>query len=437
MIERKNLRTLMSRLFRRSEALPPQPHLAASASSLRFDRVQHHPGFGLSPERVVQVFRTAEQGYPQEQCDLFDDLIENDGHLRNLFEQRSQAVAGKPWVIQAGGPAPEDQDAAEALTDAMRRVPNVIDFLDHQLGFNIYGWAASEIDWDVVDGVVVPTWFANVPARRFRFGDDGELRLLTKDYQLDGEPLAPGKWVVTKRRGMYTARSGLMRTASWFSMFKRFSTRDWTIYAEKFGIPLVWAEYDESQDDEAKRVAEQIVTSIGEDGQAVVSKGIEVHIDNAAREGDSQSIHGDLISYCNREMSKLVNGSTLANDNGDSGGASYALGNVHDSVRFDNVVFDAERLAQTFRDQVSTPFVHFNGLPGTAPLLKLQVVRELNPTDRAKVGALLANELGIAISKEQMRQELGFKVPAGDDDVAIGTPTNAHVKEQDAAEIVA
>ena len=107
-----------------------------------------------------------------------------------------------------------------------------------------------------------------------------------------------------------------MRTATWFALFKRYGTRDWVVFAEKFGTPLVWAEYDETQDEEAKVVAEEIVANIGDDGQAVVSKVIGVHIDSTAREGKADGIHGNLIAYCNREMSKLVNGSTLANDNG-------------------------------------------------------------------------------------------------------------------------
>jgi phage gp29-like protein len=385
-----------------------------------YDRLQQHPGFGATPERVVQIFRTAERGFPKEQCDLFDDLVENDGHLRNLFEQRSQAVAGKPWVIQAGGPMAADQEAARALKDTLRSIPQLTEFFEHQLSFNLYGWAASEIDWERREGKVVPTGFVNVPARRFRFGETGELRLLNDELDLEGEALWPGKWVVTRRRATMTARAGLMRTATWFALFKRLATRDWVVFAEKFGIPLVWAEYDEGLDDQAKHVAEEIVESIGEDGQAVVAKGVEVHIEAAARDGHAEGIHGHLVAYCNREMSKLVNGSTLANDNGDSGGASYALGNVHDHVRFDNVVFDAERLAESFRDQVSLPFVRYNGLDAAPPLLKVQVVKELDPLVRAQVASILTNELGIAVSQEQMRQELGFMEPANEADAAVG-----------------
>jgi phage gp29-like protein len=53
-------------------------------------------------------------------------------------------------------------------------------------------------------------------------------------------------------------------------------------------------------------------------------------------------VHLAEISHCNAEMSKLVNGSTLTNDSTGSGGASYALGSVHDGVRLEAVQYDAE-----------------------------------------------------------------------------------------------
>lgn len=404
----------------RPRALPTRAPSGRHALPLPSDRHQQHPGYGLTPERLVAILRHAERGYPADQCDLFEDLVEVDGHLRNLFEQRRQAVSGKPWVIQAGGSDAADHEAAVALADAIGALPdsNFIEFLEHQLSFGPYGWAASEIDWDLVDGQIRPTHLATVPHRRFRIGEHQELLLRTREFSQDGEPLAPGKWVVTKRSGGKLARAGLMRTAAWYALFKRYGTRDWIVYAEKFGIPLVLASYDEAADDEAKRVAEDIVENIGDDGGAVIPKSIEVKVESAARDGDGGdgAVHPALISYCNREMSKLVNGSTLSNDNGDSGGASYALGRTHDTVRFEAVMYDAERIQEAFRSGLAAPFVRFNGLAGKPPLLKMQVVRDLTPAVRADVAERMSN-IGLELSKQQLRQELGFKEPAGDDDI--------------------
>jgi phage gp29-like protein len=403
--------------------------MGRSARELRTDFYQDHPGYGLTPRRIVDIYRLAEYGYPQQQCDLFDDVIENDAHLRNLLEQRCQAVAGKPYVIQSGGASEQDQLAALVLAKALETLP-MIEVWEHQLSFNRYGWGASEIDWGVatIDGRdwVVPVWLANVPARRFRIDDRDQLRLLTRDFANDGEPLAPGKWLLTRRSGGKLARQALMRTATWFAMFKRNTSADWFIFAQKFGIPLVLAKYPVEGDEKSKDVAVEIVENVSEDGGAIIPKDFEVEIVSEGRDADSSGTHGGLISYCNRENSKLINGSTLSNDNGDSGGASYALGDVHDAVRWECVQYDAERLQEAFRTQVAAAFLRFNALEGVAPpRLRFQVVRDLQPRQRAEIADIMVNKLRIPISRSQLQQELGFRDPVNPEDAIEPAPIAA------------
>lgn len=423
--------------FGRPAPLPDTAPVGGAVKATRSDGYISHPGHGVTPRRVVEIFKAAECGQPQQQCDLFDDLIETDGHLRSLLEQRAQAVAGKPWVIQAGSGDGDAELAARVLGEALRRLP-MVEALEHQLGFNTYGWAASEIDWGaaMIDGRqwVVPTWLGNVPARRFRIDPKtNELRLATEEKPGDGEPLTPGKWIVTRRSGSNLARASLMRTAAWYSVFKKFSTRDWVVYAEKYGLPLTLAKYgdttmgDGGTDDTSRQAAVDIVKNIGNDGGAVVPKSVEVEIKEAGRNGDSSGVHGGLIAFCNAEMSKLINGSTLANDNAGSGGASYALGEVHASTRWDNIQADAERLQESFRLQLIAGFMKFNNLTGPTPLLKIQVVRDLQPAQRAAIADTMVNKLGIPVSVAQLRQECGFKEPADAADTATGAPTRQAV----------
>jgi hypothetical protein len=99
---------------------------------------------------------------------------------------------------------------------------------------------------------------------------------------------------------------------------------------------------------------QQIIRSIGETNGAIAPKSIEVKFAEAKRFGDSGSVHQSEIDHCNAEMSKLVNGSTLTNDNKGSGGASYALGSVHDGGCWEAVQYDAERLKTAFERDVSS-----------------------------------------------------------------------------------
>lgn len=411
-----------------------------------YDAWTDHPGYAVTPQGVLATFREAERGYPQRQCDLFDDLVENDGTLRNLFEAREQAVAGKPWVIQAAGTESDELAAAQVMSWALRKLP-MVTLMKHLLTVNRYGWAAAEIDWgvEVIDGKrwVVPTWLTPVPARRFRInssqttpGSLDELRLYTDIARPEGDVLRSGKWIVVRRDDTRLARASLMRTAAWFAMAKRLGFRDWLVYSQRFGLPLPIISYkdDDEPDDDELATANEIIRRIGSDGGGVLSDKFKLDFYDATRgNAENSKAHGGLIAHCNAEMSKLINGSTLSNDNAGSGGASYALGEVHANVRWDNILFDAELLQDAFRTQIAVPLMKFNNLTGAAPLLKVQVVRDLDPKQRAEIADILTNKLGIKISSGQMLQELGFREPAGDGDAAAGAPKAAPAPAKEAA----
>lgn len=401
-----------------------------------YDAATNHPEFGVTPQRILAAFRGAEAGDPTAQNELFDGLIEGDCHLRSLFEKREQAVAGKPRVIQAGDDTPNGMLAAEVLRVSMSRLA-LVEAFEHLLKYNRFGYSGCEIDWDVVNiggrDWIVPTWFTPVPVRRFRInagtlglangGGLDELRLITDYRRPFGDPLRPGKWLILRRSGTALARSGLMRTGAWPAMGKRYGFRDWLVWMEKYGQPLPIAKYDpEKSDEDSKDVAATAIRAIGETNGAVIPKDIDIDFAEAKRFGDSGSVHQAEIDHCNAEMSKLVNGSTLTNDNKGSGGASYALGSVHDNVRWEAVQYDAERLETAFERDVSAAFVAYNDLRCAPPQLKIQVVRDLDPMTRVQVASKYRNELGGKVSSQQMAQELGFREPSGAGDELPGMP---------------
>jgi phage gp29-like protein len=310
------------------------------------------------------------------------------------------------------------------LTQALKRLP-MIDVFQHLLTANRYGYAGLEIDWGIIEiegrKWVVPTWFTPVEARRFRIGPDQRLRLFADVSRPLGDELVPGKWLMLQRPGR-VARAGLMRSGAFPAMGKRLGWRDWLVFSQRFGIPLVLARYTPGEtDDDVLAVAEEIVQKIGSDGGAAIPDDIKVEIVESRTSNPNDKTHGGLIAHCNAELAKLIVGSTLTNDNAGSGGASYALGEVHATVRWDNVTFDAAKLQEAFRTQVCVPFMLFNNLTGSAPLLEIQVVRDLDPTAIIQMADTLTNKLGIPVSQSQMRQVAGFKAPTTGDE-APGAP---------------
>ncbi len=390
--------------------LPARPSAPIARSVPMLDRWMTHPSVGATPERISQIYREAEQGWPARQCELFDDAVGRDGHLRSALEGRVLSVAGKGWIIVPGGDSDADKVAAAALESALRSVPNFQEMMEHQLKATWYGYSLSEIQWDLRGGLNVPVWFANIPHVRFRFDAEDYPRLLTASNLTDGVALEPGHWMYTRMSGRVAAASGLMRTALWLSYFKKLAFRDWLVFSERFGMPYVAGKYDALTPADEKQVLAQAVGALGKEGGAIFSKAAEIEITQAAQGGKAEDVQGALARFCDDEISELITGSTLTSRSGGPG--SFALGRVHADRSFEIVLSDAERLAHRFEQDIGVPFVAFNGLNARPPRLKIHVIRDYDPMVRAQTLQILQT-MGLALDTDQVRQEFQIKPPTG------------------------
>lgn len=398
-----------------------------------YDSFVEHPGRRLTPQRMAQAFALAERGYPQQQIDLFSDLREGDGHARNLFEHRNRVVANKPLVYAGGDPSDEAAMAAQVLTLATARLP-IKQALEHLLKVNGDGHAAIEMDWGLMEfggrQWVVPVNLTLVPSRRFRIGVAGmiptkgeqavrvdELRLYQEVITPQGNPLDPGKWIALVRQPNEVARGGLMRTASPLLMVKRFSFRDLVILSQRYGIPFPIVKYDGTTDGATLEVALEILRRIGSDSGAAVHKSLEIELEDGVKVKDPMQYK--FIALINAELSKLVNGSTLRNDNGEGGG-SYGLGDVHDSVAWDEVRDDGEMVSEAWSLQVCVPFARYNKINAQPPRATIVVEPDLGPAEFVSLAVKVKNELGIDVSQAQIRQRTGMHAPINDADKAPG-----------------
>lgn len=385
-------------------------------------QLEEHPGHNLTARKLNTLFENAERGYATGQCDLFNDTIEQDAHLHSQLHARQRAVLSRPWLLLPGGPAVSEIEGTKQLSRAMSRT-NWLDFFAHQLKAQWFGWSASEIAWNLVDGWIVPTWFYQVPHRRFRFGTSQqpageEMRFLLNPAQLDGIAMEPGVWAVTRALGDKTVRSGILRPCMWPSLFKRMSVRDWVLFAERFGIPYVTGTYDALTGDKDKKVLREAVMSLGKDGAAIFNKAMEITVHQVARGGKSDDVHGAIAHYMDTAISKVVRSSTLLSET--QGPGSFALGKVQQDNSFDVTLFDEVQLAQTFYRDIARPFFAYNGLKGSPSSLKIHVQPEMDPATRAQVMDIIVNKLGVKIGIDQVRTEFQLQEPTGE--VTPGAP---------------
>jgi phage gp29-like protein len=196
-----------------------------------------------------------------------------------------------------------------------------------------------------------------------------------------------------------------MRTAVWWSTFKTMSVRDWLILANRFGIPFITGEYDESISDDDKEVLRQAARDLGTDGYAIFSQQAKLVIHEIQRHqtgNAAEGIHGALMTICDLQNSKLIEGATLVSEV--QGPGSHALGTVHENRYHDILEGDAEKLSESFQAAVGLPFVRFNGLSARPPRLKIHLGLNVSLKERIGIALDLANRLdGFELDEEQIR----------------------------------
>jgi phage gp29-like protein len=396
-----------------------------------FDTGSTHPASGLEIPILISILREAEAGSPLRQFDLFDDSLEVDGHLRSHFEGRIQSSAGAEWVIQSGRPGdPVSDDAALRLNAGLREMAEIDhvasfeDWIEHQLTAPGYGFACSHTRWELGTDSILPVQFTNVAHRRFAAPSAdraSEIWLIDGKSAKDLVPLEAGAWAVTRYRHRNPYAAGLLRTAVFWSLFKRLAFRDWQVFADMFGLPYIVGQYDEGASQATRDALKDSVQNIGSDGWAVLSKAAEIHV-VSGRSGDPSSVFPRLATASDDEISKVFAGGTLNTDV--DGKGSYAMGAVHESRANALIRSDAHRVESTFTRDIGRWFVAYNSLTGAAPpRLHIQIARDTFP--RAQTVGIIGQIIGL--DESQLREEFGFRAPS--DGTGVKMPSKAQPKE--------
>lgn len=375
-----------------------------------------HPAHGLTAEMLISYYRSAEAGAPTRQFDCFHDIIEVDGDLRSKLNDRNESVSGCDFVVMppAGRSDKPSMNAAQALNERLQDQIQFRAFLAHQLTAVPYGFACSNLVWDYLEGVVTPIEFAN-PAHR-RFAAPSAARA-DEIWLIDGAfgnvgliPLEPGLWACSRYynilgRNPYAA--GLMRTAAWWSMFKRWSVRDWQVFAEMFGLPLAIGYYEEGAGEAPRLKLEEAVRSIGSDGYAVLSALTDLVIKETARGGDSSTVYPQIVKLCEEQIAKLITGGTLNTDV--AGVGSYNAASVHESRSYSMKCYDAKCVEEMFTQTIGTTFVAWNGYDRAAPpRLKIKIRRDA--LEWAQTVEIIGQ--AIELDQDQLREDFGLREPA-------------------------
>ncbi len=338
-----------------------------------------HPTVGLTPQRLAQLLISAESGQSTGYLELAEEMEEKYLHYLSVLNTRKRAVVGLEITVEAA----DDSAQANAHADLLRAAVPVVEAALYDMMDAVgKGYSVPEILWDTSAKQWMPRELAWRDPRWFQFDKiDGRTLRLRDDYQPDGLALPPWKFIthVAKSKSGIPIRGGLARAAAWCYLFQNYAIKDWVVFAEIFGQPIRLGKYEDSvTSPEQIQTLLDALRAIGTDAAAAIPKSMDVNL-VAASGRASADLYERLAQYMDAQISKGVLGQTLTTETSGSGGGAYALGKVHNDVRYDILHSDCKQITATLNRDLTRPIIDLNFGPQTAyPKL---IVRFEEPAD--------------------------------------------------------
>ena len=307
--------------------------------------------------------------------------LKRDAHAGAVLAKRKLAVTSRPWDVL---PA-EEGGADKKVADVVKRALEHLKFnaaCKRLLEANLTGYAVSEVMWEVRDGLVLPARLKARDPRRFVFGVDDELRLLTRESMIVGEEM-PGRKFVVHRRGADDDSpygTGLGSMLFWPVFFKRNGITFWLTFADKFGSPTAVGRYPNGAGQPEQKKLLAALGAISQDAGVIVPEGMVIELLEAKRSGGIDT-YEKLVRYMDEQISKAVLGETMSTTAASTGLGSNQAG-VQNDVRLEVAQDDSDELCETLNDTLVRWIVEFN-FPSAQPP---KVQREFSePEDTAKL----------------------------------------------------
>jgi phage gp29-like protein len=384
-------------------------------------RAVHHErvATGLTPERLAYVLHQAERGSARDYLTLAEEMEERYLHYASQVQTRRLAIEGVAPSVKApkGVPtkivdfvhelvnAPDFQEATGLMTDGIAK-----------------GYAVIEPVWEYERKALRPVAYKWRDQRFFQFDPVSltELRLAV-DGSPEGEPLAKPTFIVHAPRSKagIPIRRGFARAAAWAFMLQSFALKDWSAFAEIYGIPLRLGRYHAGASEGDKKALLQAVRSIASDAAAIIPQGMQLEfIETKGQRGEA--VYGSLLDYLDKGVSKLVVGQTMTADNG----ASMAQAKVHNEVRLDIQRADGRQLANTVNRNHIEWAVAFNFGPQEVYPTAEYPVAEPEDTKALADGVAKLVPFGFRVSQAEMRSKFGLSEPGEADELLTPRQTS-------------
>lgn len=362
---------------------------------------------------------------------LYDEIA-RDPHARSVLDTRYLSVAGLEWTVypadapkrrgrQAAGT--REQEIADFVTQALLNC-NLSQCCAEILRAVLYGFYVAEVMWKIDPaGAVVPARFITKHPRRFCFTEDRELRLLTPQSMITGEPVPDRKFIVlTWGDSDNPWGFGLGQSMWWPVWFKKNGMKFWMTFLERFGHPTTVGYYPPGTTPAQQKALLDALDAIQKETCIKLPDTMKIAFLEATRQGEAGFLA--LEDHCNAEISKCVGGQTASAD-----GTPGKLGgdDAQDNVRQDRIKADADLLAEVFNQTIVRWIVDLNFMGVTTyPTIWFDAGEAQDLAAEANRDQVVIRGIGLEVPKGYLREKYGYPEPkAGEETVGGLAPAPA------------
>jgi len=343
---------------------------------------------------------------------LYDE-VDRDPHAGSALQTRYLSVAGKEWEVTPAADDDQSKKVADFVSSTLESF-NLTQATQELLQGILYGFFVGEIMWGTRKGSWVPVKIIGKHPRRFSFTMERDLRLLTPQNMIEGEPVPDRKFIVfTFGSSDNPYGKGLGQKLWWPVWFKKNGIKFWLVFLDKFGMPTGVGKYPPGTPPEQQKALLDAIEAIQNETGVKIPNTMAIELLEAARTG--KVTYETLCEYMDKQMSKAVLGQTASTE-----GTPGKLGSEdsQEEVRQDILKADADLLSEVFNVTLIPWIVDYN-FPGVTdyPKFWIRTKEEGDLKPLAERDKIIAGDLRVPVGVKYFYDTYGIPAPEEGEDI--------------------
>jgi phage gp29-like protein len=358
--------------------------------------------------------------------------VERDTHFTQCLATRRHKLLKKGWRLKPASVTRFDQNIADFVNyniEAMggsfeKDIEGMLSKV--QNGFSLTEKNYIPIKYGIYQGKVGLKNLRLKPAKYFSFKFDKYgywdiIQVDTKDYKPITLPKDKFIHIINGANDENPYGDCYGAKAAFWVWLKENEAKFWAIFSERFGMPITDITTPRKMDAVDKAKVSEIMEAVQRDTGISHPEGFTVGFLEATRSGDAA--YNSFLERCNKEISKIILGQTLSNEEGSRGQGSYALGQTHAETMDDYIAFDAVDIAVAINEQLIKPLVDINFITKRYPTFEFLGIDLGALISMSQSIQNLVNS-GLKIPVKWAYQSSGIPVPKEDEEILKPVPVN-------------